>query len=60
LQGLKVVLELLEVGHVDGKVWRTLLKYNEGLKWNSCCPKVPAYGHLKVVMYSFEGAPYFG
>jgi hypothetical protein len=60
LQGLKVVLELLEVGHIDGKVWRRLLMCNEGLKWSNCCPMIPAYGHLKIVVCSFKGVPHFG
>jgi hypothetical protein len=48
------------VEHVDGEVWKWLLKYSAGLKWSSYCPKIHAYGHLKVVVCNFEGAPYFG
>jgi hypothetical protein len=60
LQGLRVVLELLEVGYINGEARRRLLRYSEGLKWSSCCPRIPAYGHLKVVVCSFEGALHFG
>jgi hypothetical protein len=60
LQGLRVVLELLEVGYINGEARRRLLRYSEGLKWSSCCPRIPAYGHLKVVVCNFEGVPYFG
>jgi hypothetical protein len=58
LQGLRVVLELLEVGHIDGEVRRRLLRYSEGLKRSSYCPRILANGHLKVG--SFEAAPHFG
>jgi hypothetical protein len=30
------------------------------LKRSSCCPRILAYGHLKVVVCSFEAAPHFG
>jgi hypothetical protein len=60
LQGLRVVLELLEVGHVDGEARRRLLRCSEGLKWSSYCPRITAYGYLKVMVCSFEGAPHFG
>jgi hypothetical protein len=60
LQGLRVVLELLEVEHVDGEVRRRLLRCSKGLKGSNYCPRIPAYGHLKVVVCNFEGVPYFG
>jgi hypothetical protein len=60
LQGLRVVLESPEVEHVDGEAWNRLLRYNEGLKWSNCCPRILAYGHLKVVVCRFEDAPHFG
>jgi hypothetical protein len=56
--GLKVVLELFEVGHIDGEAWRRLLRFSEGLKRSSCYPRILTYGHFKVV--SFEAVPYFG
>jgi hypothetical protein len=59
LQGLRVVLESPEVEHVDGETRRRLLRCNEGLKWNSCCLRIPACGHLKVLVCRFEGAPHF-
>jgi hypothetical protein len=48
------------VGHVDGELRRRLLRYSEGLKRSSYCPRIPANGHLKVVVCSFEAAPHFG
>jgi hypothetical protein len=48
------------VGHVDGEARRRLLRCSEGLKWSSYCPRIPAYGYLKVMVCSFEGAPHFG
>ena len=56
LQGLRVVLELLEVGHIEAR--RRLLRYNEGLKRSSCYPRIRANSHLKVG--NFEVAPHFG
>jgi hypothetical protein len=60
LQGLRVVLELLEVEHVDGEARRRLFRCSEGLKWSSFYLRIPTYGHLKVMVCSFEGAPHFG
>jgi hypothetical protein len=37
LQGLRVVLELFEVGHVDGEARKRLLRCRKGLKRNNCC-----------------------
>jgi hypothetical protein len=60
LQGLRVVLESHVMGHIDGEAQRRLLKSIEDLKWSSCCLRIPTYGHLKVVVCRFEGAPHFG
>jgi hypothetical protein len=30
------------------------------VKWSSFYLRIPTYGHLKVMVCSFEGAPHFG
>ena len=60
MQGLRVVLELPEVKHVDGQVRKRLLRCSKGLKGSSYSLSILAYGHLKVVVYNFEGVSHFG